>query len=88
MGVTSIRLQSDIERPLEELAVKLDRSKNYLINQAIREFIARQSRDEALWEDTLQALSSIKDGSSVPESEVNAWLESWGTDGELSPPGK
>ena len=88
MGVTSIRLQSDIERPLEELAVKLDRSKNYLINQAIREFIARQSRDEARWEDTLQALSSIKDGSSVPESEVNAWLESWGTDGELSPPGK
>ncbi|MCZ6828259.1 MAG: ribbon-helix-helix domain-containing protein, partial [Gammaproteobacteria bacterium] len=40
MGVTSIRLSSEIEAPLEELAEKLDRSKNYLINQAIREFVA------------------------------------------------
>lgn len=87
MGVTSIRLQADIETPLEELASKLDRSKNYLINQAIREFIARQSVEESRWEDTLQALSSIKNGASIPESEVNAWLESWGTDDELSPPG-
>ncbi len=85
MGVTSIRLQPDIESPLEELASKLDRSKNYLINQAIKEFIARQSLEESRWKDTLQALSSIKKGVSVPESEVIAWLESWGTDEELSP---
>jgi predicted transcriptional regulator len=86
MGVTSVRLQPDIEAPLEELAAKLDRSKNYLINQAIKEFIARQTLDEARWEDTLQALSSIKEGSSIPESEVNTWLGSWGTDEELTPP--
>jgi predicted transcriptional regulator len=88
MGVTSVRLQPDIEKPLEQLAAKLDRSKNYLINQAIKEFVARQLSEEARWEDTLQALNSIKEGSSVPESEVNAWLQSWGTDQELSPPGQ
>ncbi len=32
MGVTSIRLQPEIEDPLKKLAAKLDRSKNYLIN--------------------------------------------------------
>lgn len=88
MGVTSIRLQPEIERPLEELAKKLDRSKNYLINQAIEEYIARQSLEVARWSDTLEALDSVKQGSSVPESEVNAWLKSWGTDGESSPPGE
>ena len=36
MGVTSIRLQAEIENPLEVLAKKLDRSKNYIINQAIK----------------------------------------------------
>ena len=86
MSVTSVRLQPDVESPLEELAEKLDRSKNYLINQAIKEFIARQSMEESRWEETLQALSSIKSGKSVPEAEVTAWLESWGTDDELSPP--
>lgn len=88
MGVTSIRLQPEIERPLEELAEKLDRSKNYIINQALKEYIARQSRDDARWADTLAALESVKEGSSVPESEVNAWLNSWGTDEESGPPGK
>jgi len=86
--VTSIRLQPEIEKPLEELAEKLDRSKNYIINQAVKEYIARQSIEDARWTDTLEALSSIKEGSSVPESEVNAWLNSWGTEEESSPPGK
>ncbi|MGB5761631.1 MAG: ribbon-helix-helix protein, CopG family [Sedimenticolaceae bacterium] len=88
MGVTSIRLQPDIETPLEELAAKLDRSKNYIINQAIKEFIERQSVEDSRWSDTLEALSSIKNGSSIPEADVNAWLESWGSDEELSPPAK
>ena len=88
MGVTSIRLQPDIETPLEELAAKLDRSKNYIINQAIKEFIERQSVEDSRWSETLEALSSIKNGSSIPEADVNAWLESWGSDEELSPPGK
>lgn len=86
MSVTSVRLQPEVECPLEELAQKLDRSKNYLINQAIKEFIARQSMEESRWEETLQALSSIRSGKTVPEAEVTAWLESWGADEELGPP--
>ena len=49
MGVTSIRLNAEIEAPLETLAQRLDRSKNYLINQAIKEFVARQAMDDARW---------------------------------------
>lgn len=88
MGVTSIRLQPDIETPLEELAAKLDRSKNYIINQAIKEFIERQSAEDSRWSDTLEALSSLENGTSIPEADVDAWLESWGSGEELSPPGK
>jgi len=86
MTVTSVRLQPDVEIPLEELSKKLDRSKNYIINQAIKEFIARQSTEDSRWEETLQALSSIQSLTSIPEAEVNAWLESWGKEGELSAP--
>jgi predicted transcriptional regulator len=86
MGVTSIRLNSEVEVPLENLAHKLDRSKNYIINQAIKEFVQRQSMDDSRWEDTLAALNSIKAGKAIDGNEVASWLESWGTNEELSPP--
>lgn len=88
MGVTSIRLNEENEEPLENLSQRLDRSKNYLINQAIKEYVARQAMDDARWEDTLKALASIKEGKTIDESEVVSWLKSWGTDNESSAPGK
>lgn len=86
MGVTSIRLQPEIENPLEKLAIKLDRSKNYLINQAIKEFLERKLLDEKKWSETLEAIDSVKANNLVDEKEVNAWLESWGKEDELTPP--
>ncbi len=86
MGVTSIRLQPEIENPLEKLAVKLDRSKNYLINQAIKEFLSRKSIDEKRWSETLEALESVKSNRIIEEKDVNSWLDSWGKDNESKPP--
>lgn len=86
MGVTSIRLNADVEAPLENLAQKLDRSKNYLINQAIKEYLVRQAMDDARWEDTLRALASIKEGKTIDEAEVVSWLKSWGAESESSAP--
>ncbi len=86
MGVTSIRLQPEIESPLESLAKKLDRSKNYLINQAIKEFIERKNSDEQRWSETMEAIASVKSGKVVAEKDVNTWLESWGSENETNPP--
>ncbi len=86
MGVTSVRLQAEIENPLEELANKLDRSKNYLINQAIKEFLARKSLEDKKWNETLDALDSVKLNRVVAEQDVNEWLDSWGKDNEIKPP--
>ena len=87
MGVTSIRLNTDVEAPLEKLAQKLDRSKNYLVNQAIREFVRRQAMEEARWADTLEALSSVKEGNLVDEKVASAWMQSWGDGKPKTPPG-
>ena len=86
MTVTSIRLQSELEEPLEALSKKLDRSKNYIINQAIKEFIAQQTLAEQRWQETLPALESIKAGRTVPADKVYEWMRSWGTDSELPTP--
>ena len=86
MGVTSVRLQAEIENPLEKLANKLDRSKNYLINQAIKEFLARKSLEDKKWNETLEALDSVKSNRIIAEQDVNEWLDSWGKDNEIKPP--
>jgi predicted transcriptional regulator len=86
MSITSVRIPDDIEKPLESLSKKLDRSKSYLINQAIKEFIARQSLADSRWQDTLEALESIKAGKLIDEEDVNTWLNSWGTNERKSAP--
>lgn len=86
MSVTSIRLNNEVEAPLETLSIKLDRSKNYLINQAVKEFVARQAMEESRWSDTLQALDSVKAGRSIDGNEVESWLQSWGSNNETNPP--
>ncbi|VAW79708.1 hypothetical protein MNBD_GAMMA13-1058 [hydrothermal vent metagenome] len=86
MGVTSIRLQPEIERPLENLATKLDRSKNYIINQAIKEYLERKGTAEQRWTETLEAIDSVKSGKIIDETEVHEWLKSWGSNNELKPP--
>ena len=86
MGVTSIRLQPEIENPLETLAKKLDRSKNYIINQAIKEFLERKALDEQRWSETISAIDSVKSGKTIDAEAVNDWLDSWGSENEVEPP--
>ncbi len=88
MGVTSIRLSPEVETPLKILSERLDRSKNYLINQAVKEYVARQAMEDSRWEDTLKALASVKKDKGFDEQEVVSWIQSWGTDNESSPPSK
>ncbi len=86
MGVTSIRIPDELQKPLEELASKLQRSKNWLINQAVKEYIVRQKIESEKWRDTLEAVESVKNGEVIDSKDVHAWLESWGTKNEKSPP--
>ena len=86
MGVTSVRLKAEIENPLEALSKKLDRSKNYLINQAIEEFLERNTLEEQRWAETIEAIDSVKSGKTIDEEKVNEWLDSWGSENELKPP--
>ena len=86
MSVTSVRLQTELELPLDELAGKLSRSKNWIINQAIKDYIEAQTLEETRWQETLQALESVRQGKVVDGDTVHEWMKSWGTDSELDVP--
>ena len=86
MSVTSVRLQPEVETGLDTMAMKLQRSKSWLINQALKEFIAREELLQNRWRETLEAMESVTQGKVIAGAEVHEWLRSWGTDNELSPP--
>jgi len=64
----------------------MDRSKSYLINQAIKEYLQKQSMEDTRWTATLEAIDSVNADLSVDESDVNTWLDSWGTGARAAPP--
>jgi len=86
MSITSVRLQPDIELDLQSVIKSTQRSKNWIINQALREFIDRQALEQKRWKEALQAIESVSQGKIVDGEAVSTWLESWGTDKELPPP--
>ena len=86
MGVTTVRLQPELEESLEAMAGKMHRTKSWVINQALREFIERQEQEQDRWQETLKAMESVAQGRVVSDEAVHTWLRSWGTDSELPPP--
>lgn len=86
MSVTTVRLQPELNQQLEELAQRLDRTKGWVINQAVSEFLQKQEQEQQRWEQTLQAMESATKGKVVDASQVHEWLASWGTDNELKAP--
>lgn len=86
MSTTTVRLQPDVEERLEAMSEKLHRSKSWLINQALREFIRRQEQEQVRWQETLRAMESVAQGKMVPGEAVHTWLRSWGGPDELPPP--
>ena len=86
MGITSVRIREELDIPLQELAKKEQRSKSWLINKALEEYLKREEIESKKWLDTLEGLESIRKGEVVDGEEVHAWMESWGTENELDPP--
>ena len=86
MSVTNIELQDELEQPLTQLAEKLNQSRNWIINEAVKEFLEHQALEEQRWQQTLPALASVKNGNGIAGEKVESWLASWGTPEEQSAP--
>ncbi len=86
MPMTSVRMSDQLMTELESIAVKLDRSKGWIIKDAISQYAARIQREETILNDTRQALSEIESGEFVDGEEVLDWIESWGSKDVKSAP--
>lgn len=86
MGITSVRIQDEISKQLETLATSQHRTKSSIINQAIKEFLEHQKQEQQRWNETLDALESVRTGHITSGEHVHHWLESWGSEQDLAAP--
>jgi predicted transcriptional regulator len=68
-----------LEDQLEVTATKLQRTKGWIINDALRQYIAREEQKLRMLEETQEAIADIQAQRVVSGSEVMKWLETWGT---------
>lgn len=86
MRVTSVRLSPEIEEKLESVAQRARRTKSWLINEAVKDYLDRLGQDERRWQETVEALASVKTGRIVDGDDIMKWLASWGRKVEKKPP--
>ncbi|MEH2379929.1 MAG: CopG family ribbon-helix-helix protein [Nostoc sp.] len=86
MSTTSFRLDDDLQEKLDTTATRLRRSRGWIINDALRQYIEREERKERMMAETQEAIADIEAGRVVSGEEVMKWLETWGTPSETKAP--
>jgi len=60
MGVTIVRLSPEVEETLATVAERARRTRSWLINEAVKDYLERVSEDKMRWSETLEALRSVR----------------------------
>lgn len=68
---------------VEQLAQRLDRSRSWIVKQALSSWIASENERDRL---TQEALADVDTGQVIDHQAVQAWAESLGTNKPLSVP--
>ena len=79
----SVRLDADLNDRVTAIAAALDRSKSWVIEQAVADFVAVQEWQLAAIDEGIKAADA---GQVVAHEEVVAWVRSWGSPDELPMP--
>jgi predicted transcriptional regulator len=86
MGKTasvSVRLDAALNEQVTAVAEALDRPKSWIIDQAVRDFVAVQEWQLAATDEGIKAADA---GRVAAHEDVAAWVKSWGSpDAQLMP---
>ena len=70
--VVTTKLPDELVSRLDEAADRIDRSKSWIVRQAVTEWLAEEQRRHEL---TLEALKDVDEGRMIPHEEVLAMVE-------------
>lgn len=70
--VVTAKLPDDLVAEMDEVAGRIDRSKSWIVRQAVSEWLAEERRRYEL---TLEGLKDVDEGRTIPHEEVLAMVE-------------
>ncbi len=79
----SVRLEAALNDQVTSIAAALDRPRSWVIEQAVRDFVAMQQWQLAAIDEGIRAADG---GRVVRHEDVVAWVRSWGQPDELPMP--
>lgn len=79
----AIRIAPDLIKELDKIGKAVNRSRAWLGEDALRHYVEIQR-----WHlsEIAAGVEDLKSGRAIPNSEVEAWLNSWGKPDEKDPP--
>ena len=81
--LVKVWLAPELDQQVADIAVALDRPKSWLIEQAIKDFVAVQAWHLAAIDEGIRDADA---GRIVSHDDVAAWVRSWGKPDELPMP--
>jgi len=81
--VASVRLDQNLVGQLDELAGEMDRSRSYLIAQAVREFVEREYAHLLA---IREGESDIAAGRTIAHEKISAWVDDLAAGRKSKPP--
>jgi predicted transcriptional regulator len=70
--VVTTKLPDDLALRLDDAASRIDRSKSWIVRQAVAEWLAE---DQRRYEMTLEALKDVDEGRTFSQEEIELWFE-------------
>lgn len=70
--VVTANLPDDLVSRMDEVADRIDRSKSWIVREAVSQWLAEEERRYEL---TLEALRDVDEGRTIPHEEVLAMVE-------------
>lgn len=83
MKATSVRLDDELMEQIDHMAEVLARPRSWVITEALKRFV---DQEEWFHEAVKAGLKDSEEGRVVDHAKVKAWVESWGTAGEVERP--
>ena len=84
---TSVKLDDDLKRRIQNLAESRQRSPHWIMREAIRNYGEREEARESFNREALASWEAYQEtGRHLTGQELHDWLRTWGTDRETEIP--
>ena len=75
MPTLTAHVTDDLIKEIDAISQRLDRSRAWVIKEAVREFLDRRAEDQKRWDETLEAIKAADRGEIVSANEVLEWVD-------------